>query len=49
MSKNLPRRNAQYLPTLDGWRALAILMVVFDHDGLHRLGPLSTGFLNNYG
>jgi peptidoglycan/LPS O-acetylase OafA/YrhL len=31
-----------YLPTLDGWRAIAIVGVILCHDSLHTLGPLST-------
>ena len=35
-------KNPHYLPTLDGWRTLAILSVLLCHDSIHRLGPLST-------
>ncbi|WP_263380577.1 acyltransferase family protein [Granulicella paludicola] len=35
-----------YLPTLDGWRAIAILLVLLTHDRVHRLGPLSTAWLH---
>jgi peptidoglycan/LPS O-acetylase OafA/YrhL len=42
-------RKPGYLPTLDGWRAVAILAVIFHHDGLHILGPLSTRWLYQYG
>jgi peptidoglycan/LPS O-acetylase OafA/YrhL len=38
-----------YLPTLDGWRALAILAVILHHDSLHRLGWLSTGWIREHG
>jgi peptidoglycan/LPS O-acetylase OafA/YrhL len=30
-----------YLPTLDGWRAVAILAVVMNHDQIHHIGPIS--------
>ena len=33
-----------YLPTLDGWRAIAVLCVVLYHDALHAYGPLGTGW-----
>jgi peptidoglycan/LPS O-acetylase OafA/YrhL len=35
-------RSTHYLPTLDGWRTLAILGVMLCHDSIHRLGPFST-------
>jgi peptidoglycan/LPS O-acetylase OafA/YrhL len=38
-----------YLPTLDGWRAIAILGVLFCHDSLHTIGPLGTGWLFLHG
>jgi peptidoglycan/LPS O-acetylase OafA/YrhL len=38
-----------YLPTLDGWRAIAIIAVVFHHDWIDSLGPLNTKWLYNYG
>src|SRR5450432_708876 len=38
-----------YLPTLDGWRALAILGVMLCHDSIHTLGPFNTGFLYMHG
>jgi len=38
-----------YLPTLDGWRAVAILIVLFGHDSIHHLGPLSTLWLEQRG
>ncbi len=38
-----PLRNAQgYLPTLDGWRAIAIAMVVLSHDRILVIGEYST-------
>ena len=38
-----------YLPTLDGWRALAILAVIFHHDALHSVGAMNTRWLYEYG
>jgi peptidoglycan/LPS O-acetylase OafA/YrhL len=38
-----------YLPTLDGWRALAILAVMFHHNSVYRLGWLSTQWIHDYG
>ena len=43
------KKRSAYLPTLDGWRAIAILAVIFDHDVIHTLGPLSTRPLYEYG
>ena len=42
-------RNTHYLPTLDGWRTLAILGVMLCHGSIHRLGPLNTGWLHEHG
>jgi peptidoglycan/LPS O-acetylase OafA/YrhL len=38
-----------YLPTLDGWRAIAVLMVVLYHDAFHGIGVLNTGWLQQHG
>ena len=38
-----------HLPTLDGWRAIAILSVMAYHDALHRIGPFSTSWLHEHG
>ena len=38
------RDQGHYLRTLDGWRAIAILAVIFDHDVYHR----GTGWLYRY-
>lgn len=32
-SRPPPLKNSPYIPTLDGWRAVAILLVLFDHGG----------------
>lgn len=34
-----------HIPTLDGWRAVALLMVIFTHQGAHLFGP--SGLLPN--
>jgi peptidoglycan/LPS O-acetylase OafA/YrhL len=46
---SLARGKAGYLPTLDGWRAIAILAVIFQHDTLHSIGFFSTGWLFLHG
>jgi peptidoglycan/LPS O-acetylase OafA/YrhL len=38
-----------YLPTLDGWRAIAILAVIIQHDTSHAVGPFSTEWLFLHG
>ena len=38
-----------YIPTLDGWRAIAILAVLGYHSPTLHLGPVSTQVLHNYG
>lgn len=38
-----------YLPTLDGWRAVAILAVICQHDSLHSIGPFTTEWLFQHG
>jgi len=38
-----------YIPSLDGWRALAVLAVISVHDTVHRAGPVSTAVLNREG
>ncbi len=42
-------RGSGYLPTLDGWRAIAIVAVMLSHDATHRIGPLSTHWLYEHG
>ncbi len=44
-----PSRPPGYLPTLDGWRTIAILSVMFCHDSVHRLGPFTTTWLHEHG
>jgi len=48
LTKDAGRKSA-YLPTLDGWRAIAILAVIFHHDELHAIGRFSTGWVYEYG
>jgi peptidoglycan/LPS O-acetylase OafA/YrhL len=43
------RQQTGYMPTLDGWRAIAVLMVVFYHDSLHSVGPFSSRWLQEHG
>ncbi len=43
------RGKSAYLPTLDGWRAISILAVIFHHDSVHSLGPFSTRWLYVFG
>src|SRR5271155_3161557 len=43
------RAKTGYLPTLDGWRAIAVLMVIFYHDALHSAGPFSTRWFQEHG
>ena len=38
-----------YLPSLDGWRTVAILSVIMFHDAVHRIGNFSNSFLHEYG
>ena len=38
-TRSQTHRPAGYLPTLDGWRALAILGVMFCHDSVHLSAP----------
>jgi peptidoglycan/LPS O-acetylase OafA/YrhL len=42
-------KKPSYIPTLDGWRALAIFAVIFYHDKLHRLGPFTDAPLRHFG
>lgn len=46
-TSRVPRRG--YLPTLDGWRAIAIISVIISHDSLLSLGPLNSHWLFLYG
>ena len=48
LSPQNPRHTA-YIPTLDGWRTIAVLSVMLCHDGLHRLGPFSTAWFQDHG
>ncbi len=53
MTKNATGRptpkKSGYLPTLDGWRALAILAVIFHHGSVYSLGIFNTRWLYEYG
>jgi peptidoglycan/LPS O-acetylase OafA/YrhL len=40
---------AKYLPSLDGWRAVAILSVIFYHSTLLKAGFFTTSWLWHYG
>jgi peptidoglycan/LPS O-acetylase OafA/YrhL len=46
---NLSNRSSGYLPTLDGWRAIAIVSVMLTHDRTLRLGPLNTSWFQPRG
>lgn len=35
-----------YIPTLDGWRAVAVGLVLLTHDGVHQMGRFSTGSIH---
>lgn len=43
------RERTGYLPTLDGWRAIAVMTVVLYHDALHGWGSLSTRWFQEHG
>ena len=38
-----------YIPSLDGWRALAVLSVISVHDTVYKIGPFSTEILHTEG
>jgi peptidoglycan/LPS O-acetylase OafA/YrhL len=40
-------KRSNYLPSLDGWRAIAILWVLEGHSALWTLGPFSNGWLRD--
>jgi len=42
-------RRSHYLPALDGWRAIAIVAVLFDHADLLSVGRYNDRWLNEYG
>lgn len=48
-SNRLTRSRASYIPTLDGWRALAILAVLGYHSPVLSLGPVHFTLLHQYG
>lgn len=43
------KKRSSYLPTLDGWRAIAILLVMLDHSSTMSLGPFSTNRFHGMG
>ncbi len=45
----MTRPSSDYLPTLDGWRAISILAVIFHHSFILSVGPLNTRWLHDYG
>ena len=47
--QNKPEYGSGYLPTLDGWRAIAILSVILSHDRIARLGRLSSAWFRESG
>jgi peptidoglycan/LPS O-acetylase OafA/YrhL len=51
LNKLVPRasRTKEYLPTLDGWRAISIVSVMLCHDRLHQAGPFSTRWFYLHG
>lgn len=46
---NLSARKSGYLPTLDGWRALAVFAVIAYHDRVFGLGRLNDGLVHRFG
>lgn len=42
------KRRSGYIPTLDGWRAFAILLVLLGHSQPWRFGPFSTDYLRSF-
>jgi peptidoglycan/LPS O-acetylase OafA/YrhL len=45
----LKLRSANYIPTLDGWRAVAILLVIFDHGLLNTFCPYGRSRIGAHG
>lgn len=43
------KAHSGYLPTLDGWRAVAILLVIGSHDRLLRIGNVPLSWLHSIG
>lgn len=43
------RKSSSYIPTLDGWRAISILLVMAYHDSIHTLGHHSTRWFFHHG
>ncbi|SRR5579864_9503947 len=40
-------RVSGYLPTLDGWRAIAVLSVILFHDARHSYGVFTTAWFHD--
>ena len=38
------RKSGSYMPTLDGWRAIAIFSVMVYHESLHHIWGIGTGW-----
>ena len=47
--KSAPPTRVGYIPTLDGWRALAVFAVIIYHDKVRRIGPISDSFVHKFG
>jgi len=43
------RKRSSYLPTLDGWRAIAIVIVMLDHSPTLALGPFNSNLFHGMG
>lgn len=51
-AENVPLKRGHlrgYLPTFDGWRAIAILSVIAFHDKVRHIGPFSDAFAHGNG
>lgn len=48
-TETVQKPRAGYIPTLDGWRAIAVLAVIAYHDQLRHLGFVSDDTLHTYG
>lgn len=48
-SRELSNVPPSYIPSLDGWRALAVLAVMALHDQAHHVGKLNDNWFNEHG